>query len=394
MPEAILHNVDHQLEDVEATVQQTFAEVTRYPLDILELEADLEEDLGIDSVKLGEIFSVLQEKYHFPTDTEVSTEKIRTIRATAEMIFGLISENENDLAIESSEELIVSAVSSGRSGNGNLERQVLHADENNNVAVKPSTSQDQKPFLGKVAFVTGSGRGLGRSIAYHLADKGATVIVNSFYSRDLGEKTTAEIISAGGKAVHMWGSIGNFPQLHGIFDDIEAQFGGLDFFICNGSKGHFARLEDVEEKHWERAFRTNVIALHKGALRASKMMKKRGGGKIIAISTPSAHRYLEYFGMLGPIKAAVESLIMYLSVELAPYNVQLNSVSVGPIEQERMYAYPEKERIVPYLKSISAKKRFIDPEYVCNVIEFLLSEEANYINGSVFPIEDTIALLV
>lgn len=392
MPEAILHNVDHQLEDVETSVQQIFAEVTRYPLDILELEADLEEDLGIDSVKLGEVFSVLQEKYQFPEDTGVSSEKIRTIKATAEMVFGLVSENKNDVAKESAEEN-VTEVSSASGGNGNMAQYAVQVNKSISDAVQPS-AEGEKPFLGKVAFVTGSGRGLGRTIAYHLGNKGATVIVNSFYSRQLGEETTAEINSAGGKAVHMWGSIGNFPQLHEIFDNIEAQFGGLDFFICNGSKGHFARLEDVEEKHWDRAFRTNVIALHKGALRAAKMMKKRGGGKIIAISTPSAHRYLEYFGMLGPIKAAVESLIMYLSVELAPYNVQLNSVSVGPIEQERMYAYPEKDRIVPYLKSISAKKRFIDPKYVCNVIEFLLSEDANYINGSVFPIEDAIALLV
>src|SRR5205085_1505679 len=136
---------------------------------------------------------------------------------------------------------------------------------------------------GKVALVTGSGHGLGRAIAAQLARLGATVVVNSFHSRQRGEDATAEIVAAGGKAVHLWGSVTNPAHLGQIFGQIDSRFGGLDFFVSNASNGILAPVKDISPDHWDRAFRTNVIALHQIALLAAERMRRRGGGKIVAL---------------------------------------------------------------------------------------------------------------
>ena len=84
-----------------------------------------------------------------------------------------------------------------------------------------------------------------------------------------------------------------------IFEQVESKFGVLDFFVSNASNGMLAPLKDITAEHWEKAFRTNVVGLHQTSLRAVELMKKRGGGKIITMSTPASHGYVDYFGCMG-----------------------------------------------------------------------------------------------
>src|SRR5947207_544275 len=85
----------------------------------------------------------------------------------------------------------------------------------------------RKPFEGKIALITGSGRALGKDIAVYLAELGASVVVNSFHSRPQGEETVEEIRAAGGKAVHAWGSVANPEHVKSIFEMIDKTYGGL-----------------------------------------------------------------------------------------------------------------------------------------------------------------------
>src|SRR5262249_50802363 len=161
-----------------------------------------------------------------------------------------------------------------------------------------------------------SGRGLGKVIANQLVDLGARVIINSFFSRERGEEVTTEINRRKGDAIHLWGSVANPKHLTQMFEEIDRRYGGLDFFVQNASNGLIAPLHQITDGHWEKAFRTNVVALHQGALLAAPLMRRRNGGKIVAISSPGAHHHIEHFGCIGPVKAAVESLAIYLAVEL------------------------------------------------------------------------------
>ena len=197
--------------DLLETIQQIFVEVTRYPLEILDPVADLEEDLGIDSVKLGEVFSVLRERYKLPDDLEIPRNGFRTLRDIAA---GLIvyaggpppqSQSSNSMP----------ALSDAQLSTANF---AAASVESTASALYSYQKPNSKPFTGKVLFVSGSGRGLGKDIATYLAELGASVVVNSFHSRAKGELTAEEIRDQGGDALHLWGSMANPEHVDRVFD--------------------------------------------------------------------------------------------------------------------------------------------------------------------------------
>ena len=347
-----------------ADVTQVFVDMTRYPVELLDADADFENDLGIDSVKLGEIFAVLRDKYQLPPP-EVLREKwkpnsVRTIRGIVEGIASL-------------QTVAAPAVVAARPAPPPIPAPVVTAE----VSAK---------FAGKVALITGSGRGLGRDLALHLGRLGATVLVNSFHSRDAGEATAAEIRQAGGSAHHLWASVANTAQLNKMFDTIEQQFGGLDFFISNASNGLLAPLDMIQPEHWEKALRTNVIGLHQCALRCRPLMKARGGGRIITMSSVAAHRYVDYFGCMGPMKAAVESLTKFLAVEFQSDNIRVNCLSAGAVYGDLVEKWPDRDRLLPIWEA-GAGGRLCTSADLATFVEYLLSDGAAMVNGSILVMD-------
>ncbi|HEV2846310.1 MAG TPA: SDR family oxidoreductase [Thermoanaerobaculia bacterium] len=357
----------------EAGVRSVFAEVTRYPPDILDPKASLEEDLGIDSVKLGEVFAVLREKYDLPPQIGIPPEELRTIGSIAGALRSYLMTGQAVVAPEP--ETIPEPPAPAPAAAQSF------------AALTPQL----KPFAGKIALVTGSGRGLGKDIACYLADLGATVVVNSFHSRQQGIATAEEIKAAGGEALHLWGSVANPDQLGAIFDEVEQRYGALDFFVSNASNGMLARLEDITVEHWEKAFRTNVVGLHQSAMRAARLMRRQGGGKIITLSSPAAHGYVDYFGCMGAVKSAVESLTRSLAIELARDNIQVNCVSPGPVYGELLDKWPESERLVAQWEANTAYGRLCEARDVSHFVAYLLSEPVKLFTGSVLVMDGGIS---
>ena len=366
---------------VHATVREVFAQVTRYPMEVLDPASALEEDLGIDSVKLGEVFAVLRDQYGLPEKLDFPREKLKTINGISETLHEYLS-------LQHGVPHLTSAVTAPP---------VIEVNGRpplSNSAVMESfatLTPERKPFAGKIALVTGSGRGLGSEVASYLAELGASVVINSFHSRAKGEKTVEEIKAKGGDCIHAWGSVANPDHVKVIFDLVEATYGGLDFFISNASNGMLARLEDITPEHWEKAFRTNVVGLHQSALRAVELMKKRGGGKIITLSTPASHGYVDYFGCMGSVKAAVESLTKSMAIEFAPYNIQVNCVSPGPVYGELLDKWPESERLIRQWENNTAYTRLCEARDVSHFIAYLLSEPVKLFTGSVLIMDGGIS---
>lgn len=364
----------------DASIRAIFAEVTRYPPEILELDALLEEDLGIDSVKLGEVFAVLRERYELPPQIGIPPEELKTIGA----IGGALRRYLSTAAPPAVEVVLPPAAPAPPPG---VAPALSDVAAQSFAALTPQL----KPFAGKVVLVTGSGRGLGKDIACYLAELGAAVVVNSFHSRDLGIRTAAEINDAGGEAVHVWGSVANPEHVDTIFREVEERFGNLDFFVSSASNGMLARLEDITPEHWEKAFRTNVVGLHQSAMRAAKLMRRRGGGKIITLSSPAAHGYVDYFGCMGAVKAAVESLTRSLAIELAKDNIQVNCVSPGPVYGELLQKWPESERLVKQWEGNTAYGKLCEARDVSHFVAYLLSEPVKLFTGSVLILDGGIS---
>jgi acyl carrier protein len=391
------------------------AATTRYPRQVLLPDSDLENDLGIDSVKRVEIVAALGNEFELDLISQARDPSIRTIRHVSNWI-------ENSLGGKST------ATHPDTSSNGvtNVHVQNLaiqessfpkqpaayvppttapHTKETGRIdfvngahAIPPSPkSTEFQPSLngsvqtgnlqGRVALVTGSGRGVGRTIARVLAARGATVIVNSFHSRELGEQTTAEINAHGGKAVHIWGSVANPAHVDNMFDEIERQFGQLDILVCNASDGKIGSFTDVTADDWDRAFRTNVTGHHQCAMRASRLMQRHGGGAIITMSSVAASRYVEGLGGQGVVKAAVESLTRYLACELAPFGIRANCVSGGPVYGQVMSMYPDARATLNYWETLVLDGELCSPLDLANTVAYLVSDDARGVNGAVWRVD-------
>jgi NAD(P)-dependent dehydrogenase (short-subunit alcohol dehydrogenase family)/acyl carrier protein len=389
------------LEELGSSVQQIFAEVTRYPLDILEMGANLEEDLGIDSVKLGEVFAVLRERYGLPEDAQIPRENLKTIGGISEALRVYLkgaadaAEVKVPVDVKPVEVKDAKPVLNGngahpyRNGNGLSHASAVSAVVENSFA---GLTPQRKPFEGKIALITGSGRAMGKDLAVYLAELGASVVVNSFHSRPQGEETVEEIKAAGGKAVHAWGSVANPEHVKQIFEVVDKTYGGLDFLICNASNGMLAPLEDLIPEHWEKAFRTNVVGLHQCSLRALELMKRRGGGKIITMSSPAAHDYVDYFGCMGAVKAAVENLTKTMAVEYAKHNVQVNCVSPGPVYGELLDKWPDGQRLTKEFEKATVYHRMCESRDVSHFIAYLLSDPVKLFTGSVLVMDGGVSV--
>ncbi len=242
------------------------------------------------------------------------------------------------------------------------------------------------PMEGKVALVTGSGKGIGRVIAMRLAQAGADVVVNSFHSRDDGERTTREILDAGGKALHLWGSVAQEDHLKRMFDTIGTEFGGLDFLVCNASNGLIGPFDRITPRDWEKAFRTCVTGTYESAMRARSLMVGRGGS-IVTMSTSMSQRYMYDLGCQGVVKAAVESLTRYLATELAPDGIRTNCVSAGPVHGDLLDMFPDAPARIARWEAATPGGVLCSAGDVADVVELLLGPKTRRVNGAVWVVD-------
>ncbi|WP_434041038.1 MULTISPECIES: SDR family oxidoreductase [Sorangium] len=413
-----------QAHDLLEQVRSVFVRMTRYPDEVVVADADLEQDLGIDSVKRGEILATLRADFGLPEALKATPDELRTVASVSAFLARTIAARADggrhanghaEPAGYANGHAEPAGYANGHAepagyANGHAEPARYsnghaqpagyangHAEParyTSGHAVAPAALAAQRPtpapaaaLAGKTILVTGSSRGLGRAIATRLGRAGARVVVNSFHSRDDGEAVADEIRGAGGDAVHVWGSVANPAHVDRLFDEIARDVGGLHHFVSNASNGRFGPLEQTTPEHWELAFRTNVIGYHLCALRAARLMERHGGGRIVALSSNGSSRYLEHFGAMGAVKAAVESLTRALAVELAPRNVQVNCVSAGPIYGHVTSNYPDHERILPYWESRTPGGRLCTEEDVADAVLLLLSDGARMINGATLTVD-------
>jgi enoyl-[acyl-carrier protein] reductase III len=238
---------------------------------------------------------------------------------------------------------------------------------------------------GKLALVTGSGRGIGRAVALKLASQGADIIVNFFRRRDAAEQTAKDVEALGVKAKVIRANVGDPAKIDEMFDTIGNNFGHLDILINNAASGVGRAVMDLDVKAWEWTMNINARAVLLCAQRAAKLMEGRGG-KIISISSLGSFLVLPTYTIVGVSKAALEALTRYLAIELAPKGICVNAVAGSAVETEALKFYI-KEQLIPDTRQATPAGRMVLPEDMANVVAFLCSEEAFMIRGQTIIVD-------
>ncbi len=245
-------------------------------------------------------------------------------------------------------------------------------------------------FQNKIALVTGSGRGIGRAIALHLAELGADLVINFFRNRKPAEETANLIREKGRQALVVKANIGEIDQIQSLFDQVESAFGGLDLLVHNAASGFNRPALEQRPKGWDWSMNINARSLLFMAQRAVPLMEKRGGGAIVSISSPGGGRVLPDYVSVGASKAALESLTRYLAVELGPHNIVVNAVSPGIVLTDALQhfnALREDANLVERALSLTPAGRLVTPEDVASLVAFLCSPQAAMIRGQVIVID-------
>jgi len=245
-------------------------------------------------------------------------------------------------------------------------------------------------FENKIALITGSGRGIGREIALTFANLGADIVINFFRNRAPAEETAAAIRDIGRRALVVKANIGVIEQIQKLFNEIEDEFGNLDFLIHNAASGFNKPVLEQRPKGWDWSMNINARSLLFMAQRAVPLMETRENSAIVSISSPGGNRVLPDYVSVGASKAALESVTRYLAIEFAPMKIAVNAISPGIVLTEALQHFDiirEDVDIIERAQSLTPAMRLVTTKDIANVTAFLCSPDAEMIRGQVIVVD-------
>lgn len=234
---------------------------------------------------------------------------------------------------------------------------------------------------GKVAIVTGASKGIGATIAKHLGDEGAAVVVNYASSKAGADRVVAAIKDKGGRAVAVQADLSKKADIQRLFAEAKKAFGQLDVLVNNAGVYEFAPLEEVTAEHFHKLFDLNVLGLLFASQEAVKHFGP-AGGSIINISSVAAISPPATASVYSATKAAVDAVTRSLARELGPRKIRVNAINPGMVETEGVHAAGLSES--DFRKQIEAQTplgRIGQPQDIGPAAVFLASGESGWITG-------------
>ena len=234
---------------------------------------------------------------------------------------------------------------------------------------------------GKVAVVTGASKGIGASIAKHLAAEGATVVVNYATSQSGADKVVAGIVDAGGTATALQGDFSKPEDITRVFAAVKQQWGRIHVLVNNAGVYDFGPIEEVTPAEFHRQFNLNVLGLLL-ATQAALPLFGPDGGSILNIGSLVASMSPAYGSVYCATKGAVDSITTSLSKELGVRQIRVNSLNPGLIETEGTQSQGVLESALhdSVLKT-TPLGRIGRPDDIGRIAAFLASEDAYWVNG-------------
>jgi enoyl-[acyl-carrier protein] reductase III len=241
-------------------------------------------------------------------------------------------------------------------------------------------------FEGASVLVTGGSRGIGKAIALRFAALGAARVAVGYMRGDAAaEETAAELRELDTEPVLLRGNVASTR----VADDV-AELGALDVFVHAAATGVIRPALETDDKHWDWTLSANARALLSLTRAAAPAMPS--GSSIVAISSLGSERVLDNYTLVGVSKAALETLVRYLAVELAPRGIRVNAVSAGVVETGALEHFPNKEAMLE-MGARNPVGRLVTPEDVAKVVTFLCSPDSDMIRGQIVVIDGGWSLL-
>jgi NAD(P)-dependent dehydrogenase (short-subunit alcohol dehydrogenase family) len=239
------------------------------------------------------------------------------------------------------------------------------------------------PFdlTGKTAIVTGSSRGIGRSIAEHLAKAGARVIISS-RKADACEGVAQAIRTAGGDAIAIAANIGDKTQLQHLVSETRRQCGKIDVLVCNAaSNPYYGSMGNMPDEAFNKILQNNIVSNHWLANLVLPEMAQRKDGAVIIVSSIGGLKGTSVLGAYAISKAADMQLARNLAMEWGPSNIRINCIAPGLIRTDFARALWENPEILQRYQSQTPLRRIGEPDDIGGIAAFLASPAAAFITG-------------
>ncbi|MGE5254200.1 MAG: SDR family NAD(P)-dependent oxidoreductase [Planctomycetaceae bacterium] len=233
---------------------------------------------------------------------------------------------------------------------------------------------------GKVALVTGGGRGIGRAIATGLAQAGASVVVASRTQKEI-DAVAEEIQRSGGKALAVATDLTVNDQLENLVQAAVKEFGRIDILVNNAARSFLRSLMDLREDGWDKVFNTNVKAAWLLSRLVARRMMEQKSGRIINITTVGAEKAELGMAAYGCSKAALKMLTRCMAREWAPFGIQVNAVGPGLTKTDFSKPIWSNPEVARHVSAAIPMGRLAEPEEIVGSVLFLASDAARFITG-------------
>jgi 3-oxoacyl-[acyl-carrier protein] reductase len=263
-----------------------------------------------------------------------------------------------------------------------------------------------KPLSGKIAFVTGSGRGLGRTMADKLASQGADVAIHdldrtgpSKYGEAQSlDEVAEEIRRHGGRVTTVFGNIGDPAAVAEMHRSITEALGDVDILVncaggdigAAGGKPNPNNALDVSLEDIQTETNNNLIGTLLVSQTFVRPMRDRGSGRVINIASAAAHAGNTPEVIYSTLKAAVVHYTRCLAKEMRPFGVRVNAVSPGPTKTARFQATRETDPAM--METNESLERYADPEEIADAVAFLAGPQSKFIHGQVLRVDGGLTL--
>jgi 3-oxoacyl-[acyl-carrier protein] reductase len=248
---------------------------------------------------------------------------------------------------------------------------------------KETKMNSNKKLAGKVAVVTGASKGIGASIAKHLAAEGASVVVNYASSKSGADSIVNEIAADGGKAIAVQADVAKKADIERLFAETKKAFGKPNVLVNNAGVYEFLPLEQITEEHFHKQFNLNVLGL---ILATQEALKQSDAiSSVINISSVVGKYPAPGGSVYSATKAAVDAVTQSLAKELGAKRIRVNSINPGMIETEGVHAAGIADS--DFRKQVEAQTplgRIGQPQDVATVATFLASDDSGWITGETF----------